>query len=347
MKKKNKKSKSKIFTSVISVILIIICWIWFIGSAPVNVKETVFIGVEKGETINSVSEKLSENRVIRNKTFFKIVARLMHADSRIRYGTHRFSGTMPLSAVINELMSDHSKFIRLTVPEGWTAAQIENKLEKIASDYPKMRNNFASKAVSMSVIPYDHLYGDSCEGYLFPDTYSIDENADAEKIIEIMLKNFDAKVSVPYMSEIEKCGEKYFGTDDYNEALYKVLTVASLIEREVRVDGERETVASVIYNRLKKGMPLQVDATVTYEPGKSRNNKERVLYSDLKKKTPYNTYVIKGLPKGPICNPGIKCIEAAIRPEKTDYLYYVAKSDRTHLFSEDFDGHRKNIEKVR
>lgn len=340
-KKKNEKNKTAV--RVVSVLLLIICWAWFVFSAPTNNKEKVFLSVGKGETVSSVGDKLKENNIIRNKSLFCLFVRIMGADGKIKSGTHLFKGSMPLSAVVKELTKNHSLSKNLTVPEGWTVAQIQNKLNTFPSEYKEVKSGFSDRALNVSVKTYEHLYGDSCEGYLFPDTYSVEAGITSKELIDQMLKKFDS-VQIKYMSEIIMCGEKYFHTDDYNESLYKVLTVASLIEREAKTDGDRDKIASVIYNRLAVKMPLQIDATITYEPGKSTTNNKKL---NTKRKTPYNTYVIKGLPKGPICNPGEKSIAAAVRPAKTDYIYYVAKKDGSHVFAKTYEEHKKNIRKFK
>lgn len=343
---KKKKGKNKIFVRIFSVILIILCWIWFFESAPANFRGKVFVSVGKGDSLRKISAELKENGIIKNEKIFIIIARLCGADKKIIPGTHIFTGGMSPSAVAKELTKNHSRTVRVTIPEGWTAAQIQNRLDRLPKEFSSVGENFTENAVNPSSVSYEHFYGDSYEGYLFPDTYVIEEGTSSKEFIEKMVKDFD-RVQSRYFTQISECGEKYFGTDDYNEALYKVITVASLIERECRTDGEREKIASVIYNRLKKGMPLQIDATVSYRPGESTDNKNKVYLRDTKKKTPYNTYVIKGLPKGPICNPGEKCIRAAVNPEKTDYLYYVAKSDGSHIFSKTFEEHKTNKKRVR
>ncbi len=345
-KKRKKKKLSPI--RFISIILLIILGAWFIMISPGGNHNTVFVGIEKGESISSIGHKLKENNLIRSEFAFKLVAKQKHADRKIKYGTHKFSTSMGLYAIVNELTkSSYQRSIRITIPEGWTIAQIQNRLNTYTNQCPKIAKKFDDTALNLSVTSYGHLYTTSTEGYLFPDTYTVTNETTSLELIEKMLENFDRRVQAKHLTDIVYCGQKYFDTSDYNEALYKILTVASLIEREVKVEGERELVASVIYNRLKKGMPLQIDATITYSPGKSTNNKERVLYKDLKKKTPYNTYVIKGLPKGPICNPGEKCFYAACHPKETDYLYYVAKKDDSHIFAKTLAEHNENIKKAR
>ncbi|MBQ7257257.1 MAG: endolytic transglycosylase MltG [Abditibacteriota bacterium] len=347
MTKKRKKRKPRYIRIISLIILALLIW-WFIAISPGSGNNDIFVGIEKGESISSIGHKLKENNLIKSEFAFKLAVRQKHADTKIKYGTHKFSSSMGVYAIVNELTkSSYQKSIKIVIPEGWTVAQIQNRLRNYTNQCPDIAKKFDDKALNVKIVPYNHLYGDSLEGYLFPDTYTVSNTTTSDEFIEKMLWNFDKRIQAKYMTDIVYCGQKYFNTSDYNEALYKVLTVASLIEREVKVEGERELTASVIYNRLSKKMPLQIDATVSYVPGKSTDNKDRVLYKDLKKKTPYNTYVVKGLPKGPICNPGEKCFYAACHPKETDYLYYVAKADGSHIFAKTLEEHNENIKKVR
>jgi UPF0755 protein len=219
---------------------------------------------------------------------------------------------------------------KVTFPEGFT-------LEKMAA-----------RLVDKKVLPSDKVFltltktqgktfkagfdlPKNLEGYLFPDTYVFPDKSDERKIIQTMLNNFERKVA----PKITDSG-KPFGD---------ILTKASLIEREAEVEEDRTKIAGVIENRLKKNMRLQIDATVQYA---LPEHKSRLLFADLKFKSPYNTYLNKGLPPGPICSPGIPSIEAALNPEKSNYLFYVAGKDgKKHLFAPTFAEHQKNISSVR
>jgi len=171
------------------------------------------------------------------------------------------------------------------------------------------------------------------EGYLFPDTYYPGSDSGPDKIVQMMLQNFEQVMERnDYISKARSKGL------NLNEAV----TVASMVEREARVESERPIIAGVIYNRLKAGMPLQIDATVQYALGKQ---KEKLLYKDLEINSPYNTYKISGLPPGPIANPGWPSLKAAIEPEKNNYLYYCAKPDGSHAFSRTLAEHNRNVQR--
>jgi len=344
LKRKKKNSSIRIFT----IFLIVLITGVLILVMPTNMSnKSVFININKGESITSIATKLKENGIIRYKDVFKYAVRFGGYDSKIKSGTHKFSNGQNLIAVIKEITkSPYVENIKVTIPEGYTIAQIQDKLDTLKDKSSLLNKGFSNITLNVSVKSFPHLYCNSLEGYLFPDTYVVFSDSNSLDLIKLMLENFNRRVTDKYYNDILATGERYFNAGDYDEALYEVLTVASLIEREVKVPSERKTVASVIYNRLQKNMPLQIDATVSYVPGKSTNNKSKTLYRDLKKKSPYNTYKIRGLPKGPICNPGIESIKAAIFPENTDYLYYVAQRDGSHVFASTFEEHKKNIKRV-
>jgi len=173
----------------------------------------------------------------------------------------------------------------------------------------------------------------SLEGYLFPDTYSIPAKVNIEKLVDMMLRRFNEVVIPQYDSVSAK-----------KPVLSQILIIASLIEKEAKLDEERSVIASVIYNRLGIGMKLDLDPTIKYAlelPGKV------VSYNDLKVNSPYNTYKNKGLPPGPICNPGLKSIKAALYPATTKYLFFVSNNDGSHTFSENIEQHNKAVARFR
>jgi UPF0755 protein len=229
-----------------------------------------------------------------------------------------------------------------TIPEGYTAKQIAARLAA---------KGFVNKAEFMALLQKpDQFAGDgvksanggggqlvALEGYLFPETYSLPVDSTEQEIAQTMVTQLDKELAT-----LPKGWDKQLAK--LNLTMHELLTVASLIEREVVVDKERPIVASVIYNRLKIGQPLQIDATVQYLLSKQ---KERLLYADLKVDSPYNTYKRKGLPPGPIANPSLASIRAALYPASTNYYYYVTKKDGTssHLFAETYAQHLNNIAK--
>ena len=178
--------------------------------------------------------------------------------------------------------------------------------------------------------------GAKLEGYLFPDTYRAPPDTPAKDLIELMLQDFSLRVP-PSLR----------GNPPPGYTLHQVLTIAAIVEREAATDEERPLIAGVYYNRLRQSppLPLEADPTVQYALGKESEWWPEVQPADLKRESPYNTYLRPGLPPGPICNPGLKSIQAAFEPAQTDYLYFVAKGDGTHAFARTYEEHLENIRK--
>ena len=329
---------------IMIILMVIVAYIW-IQFMPVQIGgEKVFINVEKGSSVSSVAKKLKESGIIRNEYALKIYMILNDMSGNIKYGNHIFQGNYTIKEVAKELTTPFISDKSLLIPEGYTIAQIQQSINKLNNTDS---NSFIKTSLNIPLGSVDFVISDSLEGFLFPDTYKIFGNSSDKELISLMLENFRRRVNSVYYNDIASAGEKYFNEEDFHESLFKIITVASLIEREVKVPSERALVASVIYNRLEKGMPLQIDATVSYIPGKSTNNKEKTTFADTRISSQYNTYKIKGLPIGPICNPGIESIKAAIFPEKSDYLYYVARKDGSHIFTKNFEEHKKAKNQVR
>jgi UPF0755 protein len=193
------------------------------------------------------------------------------------------------------------------------------------------------------------IYSQNLEGYLFPDTYLIARGTDSDAIIRKMLDAFRQKVVVPYRPRIESVAQAKFGIgeDSFALGLHRILTIASMVEREAKIDKDRPLIAAVLWNRLKNNMKLEIDATVNYSPGQSKENKPRIYYKDLQNGSAYNTYRTLGLPPGPICNPGTASIEAVLQPANVDYLYYVARKDGSHVFSRTYQEHQAATKAIR
>jgi len=172
------------------------------------------------------------------------------------------------------------------------------------------------------------------EGYLFPSGYDLQPNTPPERVAQVMVDEFARQFSQPYADEIAHRGR----------SLHEIVTIASMIEREAEVEKDRPLIAGVIENRLRKGMRLQIDATVLYAMGRHKN---RILYRDLRTPSPYNTYLHAGLPPGPIASPGLPSLLAALRPAKHDYLFYVASPDGSHIFSRTEAEHNEMVEQMR
>jgi UPF0755 protein len=309
-------------------------YLYFGKLATINGGETYII-IKKDSTIEQVAKQLQENNIIKYEDVFTYYAKAKGAEGSIEGGNFIIKPKTKLKDLIIRLNDGKSEFAIITIPEGYTLYQIASKLEK---------NNFVKKEEILKgrldvlkdntlILSKKDVYHD-LEGYLFPDTYYIPNGASNDEIINIMVDRFKLVYSDKYKARAKELSL------DVNQ----VITIASLIEREAANDSERSRIAGVIYNRLKKGMPLQVDAAVIYANTKGEKNIDKVYYNTLKIKSKYNTYLYKGLPPGPIASPGKASIVAVLYPEKHDYLYYVAKGN-THVFSKTYEEHLVNVKK--
>lgn len=228
--------------------------------------------------------------------------------------------------------TNNANTITVTIPEGFNVEDIAARVEENGIC---TKDEFLSAVKSYPLPAYvsdnaDKRY--NLEGFLFPDTYNFEIGVKPEYIIETMIKRFEE-----VWAEVTK------GMDIKQEEIEKVINVASIIEKEARVDEDRPLIASVIYNRLKQGMPLQIDATVIYAHGYYIEN---VRNRHLAIESKYNTYLHKGLPVGPICNPGEPSIKAALHPADTNYLFYLLASDDEHYFTDNYDDFLKKKEEL-
>jgi UPF0755 protein len=283
--------------------------------------------VEQGDSVIRVAGQLRKAGIIRSKKFFIALVKIRRLSGEIKAGEYRLEGKLKTTEIVNILTEGTVVAVKFTIPEGLHIAQIAEILEregivaaedfKSASQNPELLRRFG--------IPFD-----SAEGFLFPDTYIIAKGLQADQIVVIMIERF--------LQALESASLTAYTKDE----LRRIVIIASLVEREAKIDHERPIIAAVFYNRLMNNKRLESCATVQYVLGKP---KERLLYRDLKVDSPYNTYLHKGLPPGPIANPGIKSLEAAISPANVDYLFFVSKQDGSHYFSSTYKEHLKAIDK--
>lgn len=297
-------------------------------------KSEVYFIVKQGDSINKIAEYLLNKKVIRSKNFFLYYAKIKGFDRNIMVGNYIISTNKDLDFLFKKLTSGKSDFAIVTIPEGYNLYQIAKKLEeKGLLKKEDLLNAKISDFDKEGLIQLDKNAYYELEGYLYPDTYYIPYNLTSKEIINIMFERFINKYK-PFIKRQK----------ELNLSLREVITIASLIEKESYNDEERRRISGVIYNRLQRNMPLQIDATVIYAITKGEKHINRLYYKDYKFESPYNTYKIIGLPPGPIASPGIKSIEAALNPEKHQYLYYVF-SGNGHVFSKTYEEHIKNVHK--
>ncbi len=326
----------KIFILCIFTVLIIASGLVYFniqtGSYDSSSDKSVLVDIRKGSSLDSVSETLFEKQLVKNKLFFKITAKVNDMDTGIKAGLYNLNQSYSNKEILDILNSGrvYKDLVKTTIPEGFEAHQIADRISNLAlGDKEKFMDLVNSPSVFSG--NYTFLNGEdvlSLEGYLFPDTYFFNKNYSEKDIINVMLKRFDEI----YKDEYRKV------QNEKNLTLNQVITLASIIEREARIDKERSIISGVFYNRINTHMPLQSCATVQYILGERKPN---LSFEDIRIDSPYNTYKNSGLPPGPIASPGKKSIEAALYPEDVDYLYFVAKKDGSHSFSKTYNEHLK------
>jgi UPF0755 protein len=300
-------------------------WRWAISPVDRASKTPQRITIPVGATPRTVGRQLIHAGLIRSPRVFVY---LSHAEA-IRPGVYDIAASESPGQIAKRLARGDFVTVRVTFPEGFTLKQIAHRLARVGEI--KDENEFLTlittqgQTFKASVQLPAYL-----EGYLFPDTYRFPLGATDREIVQQMVTTFDRRVAVPLAGDVMASGR----------SLGDLVNVASMIEREAETEGDRPLIAGVIYNRIARHMHLELDATVQYAQG---FHKTRMLFSDLKIDSPYNTYKVAGLPPTPICNPGLPSIVAALHPTKSDYLFYVGTPDRSHVFARTFAEHQHNI----
>jgi UPF0755 protein len=315
-------------------------WAWQQLTVPVELGAPVEIEVAVGEGSRSVAARLEAAGVVRSGHLLLALARWRGVDKKLHYGSHRFQGAVTAEDVLAELATPPVVTTRITIPEGLTWQEIGELLEArelvtaAAWSRAVCRREFLDRAGAVA--------GANCaEGYLFPDTYDLAPQMSAEQIADLMLARF-REVALPLIERFRPYVDREF---DSTTRRNRVLTIASIVEKETGVAEERPLVAAVVRNRLRRGMPLQMDPTVIYGVRVSGKGWDvNITRKHLTEPTPYNTYTIPELPPGPICNPGRAAIAAAVEPADADYLYFVAKAaGGAHHFSSSLREHTNAV----
>jgi len=320
-----KKVSLKTIPVIITIILLISFLITFksIIDKPLKTDSDIVIKVNQGDSFYSIINSLSEKGKIKGIPFIKLYVKVLGKNIDVKQGEYVLQKDLSVDELIETLATDSPlNIVKFTVPEGYT---IEDIAEKLENEDICSKNDFllAIKEYELPrFIKADSSKKYNLEGYLFPDTYLLKIGETPKEIIEKMLSRFEEMLEIA----IEESNVELKSED-----IETVITIASMIEKEARIDSERPLISSVIVNRLNNSMKLQIDATVIYALGE---HVETVLYDYLEIDSPYNTYKNYGLPIGPISNPGLESIKAALSPEKTDYLFYVLQDERTHYFTD-------------
>lgn len=285
---------------------------FFVFPLPWEDHQPVEVVVEPGESFLDLTDLLVEKKVIKNGWYFRYLAEDEQLDRKIQAGRYKLKTFMDYREALKVMTSKPQKgLFKVVIPEGFTVKQIAERVEKEAGISRKDVLNLGLNGASeFSQSFLDSNLTPSLEGYLFPKTYLIWEGSSAKEILNLMLNQFGKEIKSLDLSKLT----------ERNLTFHKWVTIASMIEKEAKVPAERRLISAVIYNRLRKGMRLQIDATVIYALG---YHKKRLFERDTMVKSSYNTYLHPGLPPGPICNPGLDSFKAALDPAPVDYLYYV------------------------
>ncbi len=323
-------TKNKIIVSFFLIIFFSFVWLYYqvyFPQEPFCEDEIIFL-IPKGESFFEIGDNLERKGIINSSFYFKIYALLSGSFNRFQAGNYIFCTDDNIKNISEIMKRGDIAQKKITIIEGWNVRDIAEYFESL--DLAE-EEGFLKKVKSSD---FDYLYSfleekpkeTGLEGYLFPDTYFIPYGADVESVIELMLANFDNKLNDDLKSEIKKQQKSFFD----------IITIASLIEKEVREYEDKRLVSGIIRKRLKIGMPLQIDATISYITGRRTT---AISIAETQIDSPYNTYKHRGLPIGPICNPGIESIKAALYPKESDYLFYLSKPDGETVFSRNHQEH--------
>ena len=287
----------------------------------------VFVEIPKGESSGAIAGLLRDAGVLRSKLPFILYVRWSDFSRRMKAGEYRFSTAASPKQVAARIVSGDVYYLSVTVPEGLTARETVELLARNGiGDPARMQEELRSTDLIQDISPDAR----DLEGYLFPETYRFPRNVSSEAVIKRMVEEFRTR--------FEAIAARSPARADWSPA--RVVTLASMIEKEVKAPEERPLVASVLVNRLRTNMPLACDATIIYALKISGGFDGNLHKSDLSMNSPYNTYLYRGLPPGPIANPGESALSAALNPARTEYFYYVSRNDGTHHFSKDYRGHQ-------
>jgi UPF0755 protein len=310
------------FVSALLLAAVVLSYM-FLSTSPRS--GTVEIRVEQGEPFSAVVRKLREHKVVTNERLFSLWARYSGLEKKIHWGLYRFELPLSPSEILNRMALGQGVFWRVTIPEGLTVKEIGDLLGKMGI---VPQEEFLAAAHDPELLASLGLTGKGIEGYLFPNTYNFIPETPPREIILKMAEQF------------RKTFEPLVGQRQDHLTRHEIVTLASMIEKETGIEAERPLVSAVFHNRLKLKMPLQSDPTVIYGLKEFNGNLSR---RDLHASSPYNTYRIPALPPGPICNPGLSSLRAALDPAAVPFLYFVSKNDGTHVFSESLESHSQAV----
>ncbi len=329
--------KRKIFLAVLLVPCVLIAvfavWLGIYAKTPIESGKaaTVLVDIPTGTSFVQVTEMLSNAGLVKNKPLFYSLAAVKRAARSIRAGEYEFSTSLSPLDLVNKLIRGEIKYYRVTIHEDYSLKEVAARLKEYKLIDEEAFFELAYDKVFLSFVG---IQGPSVEGYLFPDTYFLTRTMSTRQILRTMVDRFWNKIT-PEM--VNLAAEKGLNTHQF-------VTFASLVGKETGYSAEKPLIAAVFYNRLKKKMSLQSDPTAVYD---LKDFNGIVLRSHYRRESPYNTYIIRGLPPGPISNPGLDSFRAVLKPADVNHLYFVSQKDGTHFFSATLDEHNIATMRVR
>lgn len=316
-------------------ILILFLASWFVFeflSTPKSPPEKILYEIERGEGAKSLAEHFKEEGILQNKMAFLYGHSLFYSQKTIKAGEYVFDLPLSIQKILHIITDGKILLHAATIPEGLTRMEIADHLESLGLVERQAFMKASEDTTAISVIDSEAR---DLEGYLFPETYFFPKGVTPEKIVSSMTTQFKDTFSEEWMRR----------SDEIGLTIREIVILASLIEKETSLPDERPLVSSVFHNRLKKQMKLDCDPTIIYALKQDGQFKDRLRTKDLKLDSPYNTYLNRGLPPGPIANPGKGSIEAALYPADKDFLFFVSKNDGSHHFSRSFREHQNAVNK--
>jgi UPF0755 protein len=305
------------------------------STSPVNhLTGPKIVEIPKGTSFLKITEIMNEAGLVENRFFFWILAIGKGAARQIRAGEYEITGNLSPSQIIDKLVRGEIKTYTVLLPEDITASEVARRLlaDKLINEQEFFQLCSDREFLSSLGIEADHI-----EGYLFPDTYQFNRSMTTKEVIRTIVKRFWREITPEMRRRAKELG---LSLNDW-------LTLASIIGKESGNKEEKPLISAVFHNRLRRGMKLQSDPTAVYYLEQQGKQVKEVLRSHLRRETPDNTYIVSGLPPGPIANPGADSLKAALYPAKVDYLYFVAKNDGSHQFSSSLSAHNEAVQKAR
>lgn len=318
------------FLSLVLLMFLFRFWVFLYtpGSLDTEVKE---VTIQQGTSADGISKALASRGIVSDPRLFSLLCWYRKAAQKLKAGEYAFLPFSTPEQILEQITAGRVIVHKVTLPEGSTVRDVARIIGEtgLAS-----RDDILRLAVDPETANSMGLDASGLEGYLFPETYYLRKTQNSASILRTMVDQFHRQLPDSWAERSKQLGF----------TLHQIVILASLIEKEAVVDSERPVIAAVFFNRLKRSMPLQSDPTAVYDLDGFSGPVE---WAHLKRQSPYNTYVVKGLPIGPICNPGAKSIRAAFYPEDVQYLYFVSNDDGTHHFSETAVEHSRAVSRYR